>query len=397
MTWLQALLAALLVGSWAYSLLTVVAAWRYRRRWPGPLRRSEPISVLKPLAGAEDELEANLRSFFEQEYEEFEILFAARRSDDPALDVARKLQREYPAVPCRLMATGEPPYPNAKVYSLDKMMRASRHELLVMSDSDVRVGRDMLKVVAAEFENERVDLLTCPYRAVAGQSFWSRLEAIGLNTEFISGLLTARWIEGVRFAVGPTIVARRKLMEDLGGLGRFGHYLAEDFVLGRLAAERGYGVELSCYRIDHYIASRDGKRGAAAPTDLPAWAASLRRRLRWARSTRRSRPWGYAGQAFTHPLPWALGAAAVMPRAAVELLIFTSLARAASAWAAAEYVLDDPLTRSRFWLVPVQDVVGWMVWAAGFFGNRIEWRGRTYRLLADGRLELIEKGRTPRR
>ena len=163
---IQAILTVLVVSSWAYSLLTVVAAWRYKVRQPGPLREAVPISILKPLAGAEEELEANLRSFFEQDYEEFEIVFAARRSNDPALETVRRLEEEFPRVSCRILVSGEPPYPNAKVYSVDKMIRASRHELLVMSDSDIRVKPDMLKVVAAEFQDEKIDLLTCPYRAI---------------------------------------------------------------------------------------------------------------------------------------------------------------------------------------------------------------------------------------
>ena len=390
---LQAIVGVLLVGSWAYSLLTVVAARRYLARRPGPLRRAAPISVLKPLAGAEEELETNLRSFFEQDYEEFEILFAVRRADDPALEAVGKLQKEFPGVACRTLITGEPPYPNAKVYSVDKMIQAARYQLLVMSDSDIRVGTDMLEVVAAEFQDEKIDLLTCPYRAVPGRSFWSRLEAIGLNTEFLSGLLTARLVEGVRFAVGPTIVARKKLIEDLGGFSRFGPYLAEDFVLGKLAAEKGYGVDLSCYRIDHYIASRAGgaSRTGGVGGRRSEWVENFKHRLRWARGTRRSRPRGYVGQAFTYPIPWALTAAAMMPWAAAELLVVTALVRAAAVWAVAESVLHDPLTRRNFWLVPAQDVLGWIVWIAGFFGNRIEWRDRTYRLPADGRFELIEK------
>ena len=387
---LQAIVSVLLVGSWAYSLLTVVASRSYLARRPGPLRRVVPISILKPLAGAEGELETNLRGFFEQDYDKFEILFAVRRSDDPALEAVEKLHQEFPGVACRVLITGDPPYPNAKVYSLDKMIQAARHGLLVMSDSDIRVGREMLRVVAAEFEDEKIDLLTCPYRAVPGRSFWSRLEAIGLNTEFLGGLLTARLVEGVRFAVGPTIVARKKLIEDLGGFNRFSPYLAEDFVLGKLAAEQGYGVELSCYRVDHHIAGRIGS-GASGTPRRREWLENLKHRLRWARSTRRSRPWGYLGQAFTYPVPWALFGAAVMPWAGAELLAVTLALRAAAVWATAEWVLDDPLTRGNPWLVLPQDVLGWLVWIAGFFGSRIQWRDRTYRLLADGRFELIDK------
>lgn len=369
--------------------MTVVAVYRYLKCRPRLLRREDAVSILKPLSGLEKDLETNLRSFFQQDYREFEIVFAARHSDDPALGVVHRLRKEFPSVQCRVLTTGNPPYPNAKVYSLDKMIKASRYDLLVMSDSDIRVGQNLLKTVVAELQDEKVDLLTCPYRAVPSHSFWSRLEAIGLNTEFLAGLLVARLVEGVRFAVGPTIVLRKKLIEDLGGFSRFGSYLAEDFVLGQVASERGYGVELSHYRVDHYIASRITNGSEARCCG--EWVDNMKHRLRWARSTRCSRRWGYLGQAFTYPLPWVLVAVVMLPWGTMELLGFTALLRSVAAWAVAGAVLHDSVTRWNFWLVPLQDMMGWIFWFFGFFGNRIEWRDRTYRLLADGRFELIEK------
>ncbi len=172
---LQTVLLLLLAGSWVYCILTVVAALRYRALRPEPLENGPPISVLKPLSGAEDALEANLRSFFAQRYSGFEILFAVREAADPALKVVEKLRHEFPAQPCRVLVTGEPPYANAKVFSLDRMIATAQYDLLVMSDSDVRVTPDMLATLAAEFDSGKVDLLTCPYRAVPGPSPWSAL------------------------------------------------------------------------------------------------------------------------------------------------------------------------------------------------------------------------------
>ena len=372
---LQTALMLLLVGSWAYCVLTVVAALRYRARRPKPMESGPPISVLKPLWGAEDALETNLRSFFTQRYSTFEILFAVREATDPALFAVEKLRSEFPAQPCRVVITGEPPYANAKVFSIVQMIDAARHDLLVMSDSDIRATPGMLATLAAEFDSDKVDLLTCPYRAVPGPSPWSTLEAVGLNTEFLSGLLVARLVEGVKFAVGPTIAARKSLIEGLGGFGRFREYLAEDFVLGKLAAESGYGVDLSSCVIEHHIGSQ-------------AFGQNFRHRLRWARSTRRSRPSGYAGQVFTYPLPLAILTSLFVP-GWPAILGLTALFRTAAAWAVAGRVLGDPLTRSRWWLVPIQDFLGFLIWAGGFFGNRIQWRDRTYRLLPDGRFERV--------
>ena len=367
------LLLSLVTGSALYCALTVVAALRYRAVRPPALRESPPISLLKPLAGIDDGLEANLRSFFGQQYPCFEILFAVRGENDPAIALVERLRADYPGIPSRLIVTGEPPYPNAKVYSLDRMLAAARHSLLVMSDSDTRVTPGMLSVIAAEFQDARIGLATCPYRAVPGRSWWSILEAIGLNTEFIAGVLVARMIDGMKFALGPTIAARRETLNAIGGFEAVKDYLAEDFVLGKLAARLGYGVILSSYVIEHRI----GAQG---------FAANLKHRLRWNRSTRRSRPWGYAGQLFTHTLPLGLLLAAIRP-AWWPAAVAAVLLRMVAAWAAASHVLRDPLTARRWLLVPLQDVASFLTWLAGFFGNTIQWRGRRYYVRSDGRFQ----------
>jgi ceramide glucosyltransferase len=368
------LLTCMLAGSLVYCVLSIEAARRYLAVQPPPLQHPVPISILKPLSGADEGLEENLRTFFEQDYPDFEILFAVRTADDRAVPVVEQLRAAYPLVPSRLILTGEPPYPNAKVYSLDLMLQAARYDLLVMSDSDIRVTPAMLQQVAAEFQNPRLGLVTCPYRAVPGGSFWSKLEAIGMNTEFWAGVLTARMLDGMKFAVGPTIVARREALRKIGGFDRLKDYLAEDFVMGKFAAEAGFDVILSSYVIEHRIGTQDFLHNAA-------------HRLRWCRSTRRSRPAGYVGQVFTNPLPIALLLMLVWP--SWEPLAVTAVFRAASAWAVAGWVLRDPLTPKSWWLVPLQDIVSFAFWLAGFFGNTIAWRGRKYYLQPDGKFQLI--------
>jgi ceramide glucosyltransferase len=374
---LALLLAALVAGSLVYCVLTVIAALRYRGVIPPETHERPPISILKPLAGVDEGLAENLRSFFEQQYPYFEILFAVRSAADPAIAVVEPLRARYPAIPSRLIVTGEPPYPNAKVFSLDRMLAAAANDLVVMADSDIRVTPRLLETVAREFADPDVGMATCPYRAVPGSSFWSTLEAVGLNTEFIGGVLVARMLDGMKFALGPTIVARRQVLEGIGGFDAVKDFLAEDFVMGNLAAAKGYGVILSSYVIEHRIGSQ-------------ALAANWRHRLRWNRSTRRSRPWGYVGQMFTNPLPLALLFWAAAPRwwAVVAL---TAVFRAASAWATAWVALDDPLVRRLWFLVPLQDVVSFAAWVGGFFGNTILWRGRKYYLRRDGRFELLTR------
>jgi ceramide glucosyltransferase len=368
-------LLALVIGSLVYCVLTVIAAMKYKAVRPKAASVETPISVLKPLAGVDEGLEENLRSFFEQKYPRFEILFAVRNASDPAIAVAERLRAVYPEIPSRLIVTGEPPYPNAKVYSLDRMLTAAQHDLIVMSDSDIRVTPEMLSTIAAEFADPRLGLATCPYRAVPGRSAWSTLEAVGLNTEFIGGVLVARMLDGMKFALGPTIAARRATLEGIGGFDAVKDFLAEDFVMGKLASEHGDGVILSSYVIEHRIGSQ-------------GLAANLKHRLRWNRSTRRSRPWGYVGQMFTNPLPLALLLWAAQPAWWPVVAAAVAL-RGAAAIATAGTVLRDPLAGRLWWLVPVQDVLSFLVWIAGFFGNTILWRGRRYYLRADGRFEPV--------
>jgi ceramide glucosyltransferase len=333
-----------------------------------------PLSVLKPLHGADEGLEANLRSFFTQTYSAFELLFAVRAESDHAVAVVRKLQQEYSHVPSRLLFVGEPPYANAKVWSLEQMTAAAGHDVLVMSDSDIRVGADFLRVIGSEFSDASLGVSTCPYRAVPGGSLPSTLEAIGMNTEFLSGVLVARMLEGMKFALGPTLTARRQVISDVGGWRYLAEFLAEDFVLGNKAAEKGWRVILSSYVVEHRIGSQP-------------WWANAAHRLRWFRSTRRSRPAGYVGQLFTNPLPLVvlllLLAPEWWPLAAIVLVL-----RVLAAIATAGWVLHDPLTARRWWLLPVQDLLSFAFWLAGFFGNTIHWRGRTYELLRDGRFRL---------
>lgn len=370
-----ALLAALLLGSLVYCVLIAVAARSYlgSRKTAG---LGEPISILKPLSGLDEGLEENLRSFFVQDYSCFELLFAVRTAADPAHALVERLRAEFPNIAARVILTGEPPWPNAKVWSLSLMMEQARYDLLIMSDSDIRVTPAMARTIAGEFAADRaLAVTTCPYRAVSGQSFWSTLEAIGMNTEFWGGVLVARMLEGMKFAVGPTIAARRSAITALGGWDLLQQYLAEDFVLGQFAAGKGLGVALSGYVVEHRIGSETLAQNAA-------------HRIRWNRSTRRSRPAGYIGQIFTNPVPLALGLFAIKPEW-WPVLPLVGLFRTLAAVATAGWVLHDPLSRRLWYLVPLQDLVSFTFWVAGFFGNTILWRGQRYHLLPDGRFERV--------
>lgn len=410
MIFVEIAVGALVAGAWAYCVLGIIAALAQRRngrnksshwwRRHSRLQRRDSsrrfrkpeipqkateaalngcatsvgISILKPLAGIENSLELNLRSFFEQQYPNFELLFAVRGSSDPAVGLVKRLQAEYPRVASRLIVTGEPPYANAKVFSLSRMTPAATYDVLITSDSDVRAGAGFLDRIALEVAEDRYDLASCPYRAVPGSHIWSLLEALGINTEFWGGAFVAKLLEGVRFTVGPTVVARRKVFDAIPW-DNLSPYLAEDFVLGQRAAELGFRVDLSQVVVEHHLSDDSFKQ-------------NFSHRLRWARSTRRSRPWGYVGQIFTNPLPLAIIFVALAPKFWLVLVVTASL-RALTAYATSGWVLRDPLFRRWWFLVPVQDLLSFVFWWVGFSGNRISWRGRKYRLRADGTFELI--------
>jgi ceramide glucosyltransferase len=334
-----------------------------------------PISVLKPLCGHDDGLAENLRSFMVQDYPEYEVLFGVHRSDDSAVAVAEKIIAEFSGrIQARIIITGESPIPNAKAFSLNRMVREAHYDVLVMSDSDVRVTPSLLSHLAQELQDDHIGLISCPYRAVPGQSLWSRMEAIGMNTELLGGVMVARMLEGMRFALGCTVAVRRSVLDDMGGFGYLQEFLAEDFVIGQRAAELGHGVLFSSYVIEHRIGSQ-------------GMMHNLGHRMRWARSTRRSRPLGYWGQIFTYPLPLAVLFCASYPTA-WPVLFLTLILRAGAAFATANGIVRDPITKKEWWLLPIQDVIGFFVWISGFVGDKIVWRNRKCTVLRDGRLHV---------
>ncbi len=365
---------ALLSGSIIYCVLTVLAAARYLHSGAPRPDRFPPISVLRPLAGAEDNTEANLRSLFEQRYPASEILLAVHDEADPATAIARRVMAAYPHTPSRLIVAGDSPFPNAKVWSLRAMLAEASHETIVMSDSDIRIAPDGFATIVSELCQTNVGLVTCPYRATGGPRFWSKVEALGLNTEFIGGMLTARMLGGMDFAIGCTIATRRADLEAIGGLEHLQSYLAEDFQMGSLTHQLGKTVVLSRCIIEHHIGN-DGF--------LENW----KHRLRWARSTRRSRRVGYLGELFTKTTALAIILWLVAP-AAWRFALLALIFRAAAQWATAIWVLDDPLVTGNWWLLPLEDIAGFVTWVLGFFGKTIVWRGRKLILARDGSFEM---------
>jgi ceramide glucosyltransferase len=339
-----------------------------------------PLTLLKPVHGAEPGLEAHLATFFEQDYPEYEILFCARTANDAGLETARRVAARYPSIAAKFLSTGgEPDYINAKVASMELMETEAAYEILVISDSDVRVSPDYLRAVALPFADEKVGAMCCPYRGVAAEGgLWARLEAVGMSVEMTSGVLVARMMEGMQFVLGPTMAFRRDAIRRMGGFAVTADYCADDFVLGNETFKLGKTVVLSTHAIDHMV------------INSTLWP-SLKHQVRWMKSTRFSRPKGHFGTALTFSVPFGLlglaaGAWIGHPWWGVALLGWTLATRLALAIAVGGMVVEDRSWFGLLVLYPLRDLMGFGFWAASYWGRKILWRGRVFELLPGGKM-----------
>jgi ceramide glucosyltransferase len=339
-----------------------------------------PLTLLKPLHGAEPGLAAHLATFFEQDYPQYEILFCARSADDAGLKTAQRVAANYPQIPVKFLSTGgEPDYINAKVASLEKMEAVASYKILVISDSDVRVTPDYLRAVALPFADQRVGAMCCPYRGVAVEGgLWARLEAVGMSVEMTSGVLVARAMEGMQFVLGPTMAFRRDVIRRMGGFKVTADYCADDFVLGNETFKLGETVVLSHHAIDHMVINS-------------SFWSSLKHQVRWMKSTRFSRPKGHFGTALTFSLPfgllaWAAAAWLGHPWWGLALFGWSVATRLALSLAVGRLVVGDGSWFGLLALYPVRDLMGFGFWAASYVGSRILWRGRVFELLPGGKM-----------
>jgi len=340
------------------------------------------VTLLKPLCGLEPNLEANLRSFFAQDYPVFEIIFGTRDLQDPALGIVRELQKQYPKVKTKIVTSGKPDRPNAKICSLEKMYSQASTPYLIISDSDVEVGRTYLRDVVRPLLDSKVGLVTCLYRGVPTGGVWSALEALGMSVEMTSGVLVANMLEGMRFALGPTMAVRRDALEKAGGISQLADYCADDYVLGKRVFEAGYRVVLSEHVINHIVIGR-------------SFRDSIAHQTRWMKSTRFSRPAGHIGAGLTYAMPFGLlGAAAALiahqPWLALVFVAWAIVNRSLLALISGWLVVRDPRALRYCWLYSVRDFTGFCFWCASFFGDTIKWRaGERYRLVQDGKMIRI--------
>lgn len=353
-----------------YYLLVIAAALRFHSTPEPPLDFTPPVSLFKPLHGLERDLYEVLAVFCDQDYPEYEVLFGVGTPDDAAVEVVERLQRDFPGTRIRLLIADRRYGTNLKVDSLDRMYREMRYDFLAVSDSDMRVGRDYLRHIMAQFRDPHVGLVTCFYHCEPGGTFASTIEAIGSTGEFHPSAMVARMLEGVKFAFGSTMATRKQLVENMGGFPVLADYQGDDFEIGNRVAAMGHRVVISPYIVRTLL-----------PADT--WKTMLQHQFRWVRSAAGSRPKGHFGLLFTYGLPFVLATLAIAPRShAVWAFAATWLfLRLLSAWVAGVSVLRDPVLKRNLWLLPVRDVVTFGLWAASFFYKKITWKGRRYRLV----------------
>jgi len=359
----------LAVAPLAYYIAATIAAWRFfRRERKHKLRNyTPPVSLLKPVRGVDFASYENYSSFCRQDYPEYEILFAVNDAADPAVPLIHRLIAEFPDHRIRLLVGAEDLGANRKVNKLARLSTEAQHEILVLTDGDVRVSPNYLREVVAPFVEESTGAVTSFYRAIAERNLGAELEAIGASSDFFAGVLMAEWTEGINFALGASIVTTKRWLSKIGGFESIAGMLADDYELGLRVSQAGGRVLLSRETVW---------------TMYPAQSARnfWNHQIRWARTVRLCRPLSYFGLIFTLGLPWTVLAALVAPTkwiSAAYLLAYLVL-RHVMAWTVGVWGVGDDVLRHKLWLVPMRDALYSAVWVASFASNRITWGGREF-------------------
>ena len=373
----------LAVGGIVYFLLVLAAGVRFLRSRQEPQQAfTPPVSILKSLKGMDPGMLDAFRSHCRQSYAgEYELLFGVSSTDDPAAAAVLELQTEFPQLPIKLIECPKRLGSSGKVSTLAQLLKHARYPYLLINDSDITVSPRYLERTMAGFAPEKagkrpVGLVTAFYRGRAHDTLPSRLEALGISTDFHPSVLLAGWLErGLRYGLGSTLAVRRDTLEQIGGFEALVDQLADDYELGARIYAAGYSVSISAEVVE---------------TSVPpySWRGFFDHQLRWYRTVRDARPWGYAGLVGTYGLSWALlnVLASGLSPLSLWLLALSFFLRLSVAMTVGAEVLGDHQVLPGLWLLPLRDLVALGLWAAGYGGNTIVWRGERFRLKG-GRLE----------
>jgi ceramide glucosyltransferase len=372
-------LAALALGGAIYTVMAAISVRRYAPRSEPAAAVPPSVTVLKPLHGAEPHLEDNLATFFAQDYPApFQLVFGIQDKSDPAIDVVARLRARFPHVEAALVVDGQRHGSNAKISNLINMQTAARHDVLILSDSDIAVSSDYLGRVAAALQPKGVGAVTCLYTGWAGAGFGSRLCAMGIDYQFLPNAVTSVVLSLAEPCFGSTIALRRAVLDEIGGFKAFVDFLADDYEMGRAVRAKGY----------HIVIPRFVVRHACNERNIGEWLAH---ELRWARTLRVVAPAGHVCSIVTHAIPLALLGIILsgFTLFAVACLVTTLAARAALKW---RVDLCYGCNGGPLWLLPVRDVLSFGVFLVSLFGGSVEWQGEHLRVEQDGVLSKHEVG-----
>jgi ceramide glucosyltransferase len=352
-----------------YYGIALFSCWRFFGRPPHIAARgfTPPVSILKPIRGLDPEAYENFASFCRQDYPDYELLFCVGDREDPALPLIDRLMREFPERRIRVLFGSGRDATNDKVAKLARLVTEAEHEHVVISDSDVRVRPDYLRTVIEPLRDPKIGAVTCFYLPIEERGFVDRLQSIGMMSDFYAGIVVAWQLDGVKFALGPTIATTRERLAAFGGYQSIENRPGDDLLVGRLIADQGYEVELSRYPVE-------------TVADYQSIRELIDKRLRWIVVMRHMRPWGHLGLIFTFGLPWALAAVAVHPTLATAALYLGGYFAMRSAITAmiAIWGLRQPSYWRGMGLIPLWDAVAFVVWVASFLRRSIRWRGSDY-------------------
>lgn len=361
-----------------YYLIALYSSWRFfrlhRQTRPPQPDFTPPVSILKPVRGLDPDAYENFASFCRQDYPEYELVFCLDAGDDAVVPIIEKLQRDFAEHPIRVLFGVERAASNDKVAKLARLANEARYEYLVINDSDVRARPDYLRTVVAPLANPKTGAVTCLYVSTGEKTFAENLQSVGMISDFYPGLLVARQLDGVKFALGPTIATTRARLAGFGGYQTIANRPADDLLVGRLIAEQGYEIELSPYTIE-------------TVADYQSMRDLVHKRLRWLVVMRHMRRWGHLGLVFTFGLLWSIAAVLIHPSWIVALVYFGMylVLRLTLTWMIGIWGLKQSAVWRILPLVVLWDAVATVMWLASFARNTIRWRGGEY-YIRDGNL-----------
>jgi ceramide glucosyltransferase len=363
-----------------YYAACLIAAFRFLSAPKQKTTFTPALTILKPVKGADAASEACFRSHFELDYPQYQLVFGVSDPTDPAVPIIEKLRREFPKIDSQLAICPQQLGANRKVSSLVQMLPTAKHEHVVINDADMLVRPEYLHEVMAPFANEKIGFVTCVYRALPSKTIWSKIEALGICTEFMPAVLLARMIEGgVNFGLGATLACTRKALAAMGGFEALLNRLADDYDLGTGIKRAGFATSLSTYVAETH----------APDYDLRAF---WNHQIRWNRTVRDARPVGYAGLIFTFGIFWSLLAMVFSHDAMWAALLFAAVIgmRYLMAIGAGGIVLNDQFLIRDLWLLPIRDAMSMAVWFASYLGKTVVWRGERF-LLENGTITAARK------